>query len=183
MSRTISKEFIFLDMDGVLCDFCQSPMFQPSDPVQTNPSRMYEQFFFETLPPIAGAMWAARELLKMERVGNMEVHILSQPVKNTHYSYSEKASWIKRWIPELYGRITLTQNKEFLAGPGRYLIDDDHRNKWVNKWSNNGGHFIKFDYKRNNPHHCRRNWESIVQFFHSRYYDGPDNSVDIEELL
>lgn len=133
---------LFIDMDNVLADFEKSPFFKGREEVKINPSEMYEQFFFETLPPIKGALSAVRELLSIEGV---EIQILTQPVKETHYSYSEKVAWISKWFPELLGKITLTQDKSLLSGKGRVLIDDNFK-KWKPSWEEHGGEFIWFDY-------------------------------------
>lgn len=169
-------------MDGVLADFCGSPMFKTSDPVMTNPPRMYEEFFFETLPLVEGAAWAVRELLHLEKRKLIEVHILSQPVKFTHYSYSEKAAWVKKWFSELVNRLTLTQNKEHCAAPGRILIDDDHHGRWEELWQEWEGDFIKFDFKANNPEHNRGQWEAIIEDIKERVdpVDEPDHYDDLD---
>jgi 5'(3')-deoxyribonucleotidase len=131
---------LFLDMDNVLADFSASPKLK-GDPHKFNPSEMYEQFFFEELPPVKGSLSAVREFLQM----GIEVHILSQPVKETHYSYSEKAAWVAKWFPELLGNIHLTQKKEFFAGEGHVLIDDNEK-KWRALWEDGGGTFVHFRY-------------------------------------
>lgn len=140
----MAKTILYVDMDGVTVDFCKSNMFTLNDRKHTAPPRMFEQFFFETLPPVEGAMWAIRELLQCEQY---DIHILTQPVKETHYSYSEKAAWVSKWIPELANKIIMTQNKELLSAPGRILIDD-MAERWRTKWEAGGGTYIHFDYKR-----------------------------------
>lgn len=148
---------LMLDMDGVLADFCRSPKFQSSDEVVKSPPRMFEEFFFETLPPIDGALWGVRELLKLD----YDIHILTQPVKETHYSYSEKDAWIKKWIPELWGKLILTQNKELLSSKDRILVDDNQI-KWSDSWVAGGGVFYYFDYSKESKDHNRLMWEKLV---------------------
>jgi 5'(3')-deoxyribonucleotidase len=145
---------VFIDMDGVLADFQGSPLFTEGDQTLNNPPRMYEKRFFETLPVVDGALWAVRELLNIEGI---EVHILTQPVLNTHYSYSEKASWVAKYFPELISKLHLTQNKEFFSQSGRVLVDDCGW-KWKEKWKNEGGEFIKFD----SDIDPRKMWEDVV---------------------
>lgn len=137
---------LFLDMDNVLADFSASPRLK-GDPIAWNPSEMYEKFFFEELPPVEGCLSAVREFLKM----GLEVHILSQPVKETHYSYSEKAAWVAKWFPELLGNIHLTQKKQFFAGTNHILIDDNEE-KWGKLWQEGGGTFIHFQYYDRTDH-------------------------------
>lgn len=149
------KTPIFVDMDGVLADFHKSPLFEKGDELVLNPPRMYEKRFFETLPVIDGALWGVRELMNLE---DAEVHILSSPVLYTHYSYSEKASWIAKYFPELTDRLNLSQNKEFYSKVGRILIDD-YGKKWRQKWESGGGIFYHFDHDI--PH--REMWEKTVK--------------------
>lgn len=157
------KVTLYVDLDSVLADFCRSPMVKPDAKWVYSPPQMYEQFFFETLPPVEGSLSAIRELLQSNL---FDIHILSQPVKETHYSYSEKVAWVAKWFPELSNRITLTQNKEFLSKHGRILIDDSAE-KWKDKWEANGGTFILFDYERYGDN--RKEWEAVVKSLISEY--------------
>lgn len=159
-------KIVYIDMDGVVADFCGSQHFTKTDPLTRSPSRMYEVGFFETLPPIQGALWGVRSLLKNP---NLDIFICSQPVKESSISYTEKANWIAKWLPELSGKIILTQNKEHLAGPNRILIDDAGW-KWKDKWEAAGGEFLHFNVisydpmseSRNGLDSTRAMWEKIV---------------------
>lgn len=143
-------------MDCVLADFCRSPMFKRGDKIKNAPPKMFEEFFFETLPPVEGSLSAVRQLLQSDKY---DIHILTQPVKETHYSYSEKAAWVAKWFPELLNKLTLTQNKELLSGPNRILIDDSII-RWQSKWESAGGKFITFNYSSELEN--RTEWERIV---------------------
>lgn len=162
------KKLFYIDMDGVLCDFRGSSYFQPGDPVTKAPARMYEFGFFENLPLMDGALWGVRSLIKNE---NLDIFILSQPVKESSISYTEKANWINKWFPELNAKIILTQNKEHLSAPGRILVDDA-KWKWGEAWEKQGGEFLHFNVKSNDPYYKnehqngvdspREMWEKIV---------------------
>ena len=147
---------IFIDMDQVLADFSRSPLFEGMEKVEYNPPQMYEKYFFEELPVVDGALSAVRVLMK-----KYDVHILTQPVKETHYSYSEKAAWIWKWFPELGGKLHMSQNKEFLSAKNHILIDDNLE-KWGEKWEDHGGTFIHFDYSPDNRAWNKQEWDSIV---------------------
>lgn len=157
---------VYIDMDGVIADFRKSSYFKLKDPVASAPPRMYEQGFFETLPVADGASWALRSILKNK---NLDVYILTQPVKESTLSYTEKANWIAKWFPELSGKIIMTQNKELLAAEGRILIDDADW-KWQALWENNQGTFFHFNVNSYDPIHptqsdidsFRSMWEIIV---------------------
>lgn len=148
---------VFFDMDNVIADFPNSPVFE-ANPLayRWNPPEMYEQFFFENLPPVKGALSYVRSIFNSK---SFDCHILTQPVKETHYSYSEKVAWVAKWFPELLGSITLTQNKELLAGHNRILIDDN-ADKWKDKWEDGGGIFVHFNY--NNPDH-KSEWKKVYE--------------------
>lgn len=159
---------LFLDMDGVLCDFNASPFFKDKEMCQKGrgPSEMFEQGFFESLPPVKGSLWAVREILKMEV---FDVNILTQPMRETSYSYSEKACWVKKWIPELANKITMTQNKELLSGEGRFLIDDSSK-KWQSKWESKGGTFLFMNYEEGLCHQME--WDKILSDLRKMTYSG-----------
>lgn len=142
-------------MDCVIADFWNSPMLKNVEQVQ-DPPQMFEQFFFETLPPVEGALSSIRKLIQSRKY---DVHILSKPLKLTHFSYSEKAAWISKWFPELLSRLTLTQNKELSSGVGRILIDDN-ADEWGDKWEKAGGTFIHFEYSRHGDN--RTEWDRIT---------------------
>ena len=154
MSET--QKTLFIDQDNVLAAFDLSPMFKQGDEYKNNPPRMYERYFFETLPVVKGALWAVRTLMP-----HYDIHILTQPVKETHYSYSEKAAWVWKWFPELGGKVHMSQKKEFLSGRNRILIDDNL--KWWEPWEMNGGQFVHFKYDLETPENNRKQWELIVE--------------------
>lgn len=164
---TNKKQFVGVDMDGVIAHFEGSHYFKPDDPIMRSPPRMFDEGFFETLPLIDGAAWGIRALMKNP---NLDIHIISQPVLEASESYSEKARWIMKWFPELTGKITLTQNKELLSGPGRILIDDADW-KWREKWEEQGGEFVHFNTTENSETHNnpRKRWEIIVNYL-TNYY-------------
>jgi 5'(3')-deoxyribonucleotidase len=132
------KKLVFLDMDDVIADFMGH--FGGKRGPDGFHLVMHEEGFFENLKPMPGSLTNVRKLFNHP---DIDLHILSQPVKESAHSYSEKARWLMKWFPELAPRVTLTQNKEFLSAPGRFLIDDNHK-KWKEKWETHGGRFIHF---------------------------------------
>jgi hypothetical protein len=161
----VNKTIFYIDMDGVLADFCSSPAFKKGDQLVSAPPRMFEIGFFEHLPPIDGALWAVRSLMKNP---DLDIYILTQPVKDSICSYSEKAAWVAKWLPELSLKLILTQNKELLSKSGSVLVDDAAW-KWKEKWEAGGGTFIHFNIKNydtdrpseNGVDSPRRMWEMI----------------------
>lgn len=146
---------IFLDMDQVLADFPRSEAFKDGCR-RPRPPEMFEEFFFEKLPPVPGSLSSVRKIME---IPNTELHILTKPVKETHYSYSEKAAWVAKWFPELRSKLTLTQDKGLLARENRILIDDDAK-QWKSVWEANGGTFIHFNYQEMDH---RVMWNMVVE--------------------
>lgn len=144
---------LFIDMDEVLCDFTNSEVFNGVKPFY-NPPEMYEEGFFLNLKPTKGALVAIRKIMAW---GAYDVHILTQPVQTTHYSASEKVAWVAMWLPELLGKITLTQEKGLMSGNERILIDDNE-SKWREPWEKEQGTFLLFDKKLPDD----VNWELIL---------------------
>jgi 5'(3')-deoxyribonucleotidase len=153
---------VFIDMDGVLAHFSKSKLFQPYDNIMRKPPRMYEDGFFEGLPPLDGARWAIRVLLKNPK---LKVHILTKPPTNSIASYSEKAAWISKNFPELLDSIFIGHDKDFLAGPGRVLIDDFDMD-WRAGWEKAGGEFIHF-----NTDNSRDEWIRICLHLNPDYFN------------
>lgn len=143
----VKKPILYLDMDNVLADFGNSYMLSNESRETNCPPEMYKKGFFYLLDPVPGAIRAANRLIDS---GKYDVHILTQPVIDSHYSYSEKVRWVQDHLPALVGKITMTQNKLLINGD--YLIDDNI------KWEKFDGAFILFDYKN-----AERSWNNILE--------------------
>jgi 5'(3')-deoxyribonucleotidase len=149
------KQKLYLDMDGVIADFYNSPMLSGPKRGYGNYPEMYRAGFFYTLPPVEGALDALERILRMP---HLDVWILTQPVKESAHSYSEKAMWVMKHIQPLSHKIIMTQNKTALARHGDVLVDD-HAGKWQEGWESHGGVFIHFDEEK-----CPKwNWENVIQ--------------------
>lgn len=135
----MSKPILYLDMDEVLADFCGHPSLEFWDKSKRNPPEMYEAGFFESLKPLAGAISAVTRLINEDQ---WDIYILTQPVAKSPVSYTEKANWICKHLPDLRDKIILTQNKGLCMGS--VLVDDSI--KWEKDFH---GHFIFF--KRDVP--------------------------------
>lgn len=134
------KTVLRLDMDGVLADFYNSPTLDGEKRGYGNYPEMYEVGFFRNLPVIPGAREAVTALLEC---GLYDISILTQPVKESAHSYSEKVEWIAEHFPELSNHIIMTQDKSELSRAGDLLMDDNI--KWSEGWNKHGGLFLHFD--------------------------------------
>lgn len=117
---------IFVDMDGVLCDYDAA---RDREKVQYNVEfPQSRKGFFIELDPIKGAIDGIRKLAQ-----KYEVYILTSPsVKNSHV-WTEKADWIEKHLGfEWLDRLIITKQKGLLHQyppfgyplQRTYLIDD-----------------------------------------------------------
>jgi Uncharacterized protein conserved in bacteria len=118
----IIKRRIFLDMDGVLADFermmRELTAFMGEEFNGDRVKRLVGSF--ERMQPIPGAVAGVKTLIGM----GFDVWIASKPATGLPHTYSEKASWILRWFPELKRKIILTHDKGMLGDAEDYLVDD-----------------------------------------------------------
>jgi 5'(3')-deoxyribonucleotidase len=146
----------FLDMDGVIADFATaaclahgriSPYRQPENLGQFDMEKLWgisvEEFwkpintpgFWYEIPkmPEADAIVAL-----VEEFFGKEVVILTAPSHNPH-CYLGKRDWIARNFPQFKNRIIFAaaSAKKFMAGEGRFLIDD--RDKNLDQFAEAGG--------------------------------------------
>ena len=131
---------IYIDMDGVLCDFERAFM----DGLLSNPSQRYPQSqlgFFANLEPIPGGIAAALDLLADPR---FNPYILTAPSKRNPHSYSEKRIWVEKHLGYRYvERLIISPHKNLLMGD--VLIDDNAFGSGQNRF---GGRLIHFGSKR-----------------------------------
>jgi len=83
------SQLIYIDMDGVLCDF-EGAIKRHK---KANPDIVYPQSvegFYRGLKPIKGAISAMETLLKLE---NVQAYILTAPSLYNPLSYTEKRLW------------------------------------------------------------------------------------------
>lgn len=105
----------------------------------------FDEYFWATLPKTP----ECDDLISScaRRVGEKNVFILSRPTNNPHCS-SGKMIWVHQNLPTwIHDQVILTKYKWLLAGPDRFLIDDDASNcrafrrqggraKWISRpWS------------------------------------------------
>jgi 5'-nucleotidase len=108
---------LYIDMDGVLCDFRKSYYeWKDSHPDITYPQSQFG--FFTKLEPIPGGIEAVHELEK-----HYEVHILTRPSVYNLMCYTEKAEWVRNYLGfEFLERLNLCPDKSIANGA--VLIDD-----------------------------------------------------------
>jgi 5'(3')-deoxyribonucleotidase len=111
------KKIVYVDMDGVLCDYigyCNEHNLNPNDT-----DDICELFI--NLKPIPGAINGFRKLMEY-----YDVYVLSTAPWENETALSEKNAWIKKYLPEAYKRVIYSHNKHLCVGD--YLIDDRLKN-------------------------------------------------------
>lgn len=116
-SRRSMKKRLYIDMDGVLCDYKKSYDKQ----LQDNPHQPYPQSqfgFFLNLEPISCAI-ESLNLLKE----HFDVWILTRPSVHNLSCYTEKAQWIRKYLGfEMQSKTIMCIDKSLLKG--QFLVDD-----------------------------------------------------------
>lgn len=149
------KPIIYVDMDGVLCDY----MTHARASLKHTPEIGYPQAqfgFFANMPPMPGALEAYMFLHE-----NFETYILTRPSVLNPLSYTEKRVWVEKHLGiEICDNLIMSCHKGLLKGD--YLIDDT-------LWPKFDGTQIEFGSKE------WPDWEKVVEFFKERHLGGPDS--------
>ncbi len=139
---------VFLDIDGVLSDFC-GPALKimgvteeqlkkalppgPSSFYITSPFMSDDEFwalidgvpdFWENLPKTKEADKIVEICMKYF---GKEVYLLTKPPHNP-LSYAGKAVWVRKYYPQLYRSLFVGPRKHAFAHPGAVLVDDNEEN-------------------------------------------------------
>lgn len=147
----MSKKRIFIDMDGVLCNYDKKAAETP----QYKKDRYNECHgipgFYRDLEPMPGAIEAWNWLSE-----NFDVYIASSPSWSNPSSWIDKRLWVANHLgPTSKKRLILTHNKGLLEGD--ILIDD---NTWNGVEDFKGTH-IHFGQDR------FKDWDSVLKFIQS----------------
>ena len=106
---------MFVDMDGVLCDFIKSHKENYSE---ENKFPQSNWGFFANLDPIPNGVETVKELME-----HYDVWILTRPSYKNPLCYTEKRIWIEKYFGlEFCDKIIMASEKNMVIGD--YLIDD-----------------------------------------------------------
>lgn len=158
---------IYLDMDGVLCDFMSACLKLHGDPEVNHAGTFWgvchslnitEEQFWTPINAAGSSFWAdlnwtndGKDILKeVEELFGMEnVCLLSSPSHCPSSVYG-KLEWIRRHVPAYSKRYLLGPDKGFVASSGRLLIDDGDHN--IQKWVGGKGIAVRVPRPWNSEH-------------------------------
>ena len=148
----MSPKIVFVDLDGVLCDFVggvlklhglEMPNFNGAYDISDVLGMSVNKFwgainekddFWATLEKTADS----DEILQIleKSFGTSNIFFLSSP-QNNSACYKGKIEWVIKNYSAYKKRLILTGHKHLLASKGRYLVDDSEVN--CAKFSSRGG--------------------------------------------
>jgi len=141
----MSKPRIYVDMDGVLCDYDEAKYRT----LLRTPENFFPQAsygFFRDMRPITGAIEAYHWLHE-----NFDTWILTRPSVLNPMCYTEKREWVEKHLGlEICEKLIMCTEKGLLKGD--YLIDDM-------PWPSFEGQQITFGSKE------YPNWKKVTDFF------------------
>lgn len=145
--KKVSKKRIYVDLDGVLCNFYKAAKKALTD----NPLQKYPQSqwgFFLKLEEMSGAIESFKKLQE-----KYDVWILTRPSFRNVNCYTEKAQWVWDHLGyDVLEKTILCGDKSLLKGD--YLIDDQiNANQELFE-----GELIRFGSDE------FKNWEKVLEY-------------------
>ena len=137
-----NKKILYIDMDGVLCDFDSKAAMSPKhikDKYGDNLHRV--PGFYRDLQPLPGAIKAYKELCK-----HYDVYIASTPSWSNPSCWIDKRLWVQQYLgQDAYKKLILTSNKGLLKGTDDegepYTLIDDNTWNGVEDFQGDHIHF------------------------------------------
>jgi len=138
----INKKILYIDMDGVLCDFDSKAALTPKhvkDKYGDNLHRV--PGFYRDLKPLPGAIDAYKKLCQ-----HYDVYIASTPSWSNPSCWIDKRLWVQEYLgSDAYKKLILTSNKGLLKGCDddgfAYTLIDDNTWNGVLDFTGNHIHF------------------------------------------
>ena len=143
---------IYVDMDGVLCDFHEAINSHPQRKLFPGRPDLLPNIF-KDLKLIYGAKEGFNYLIE-----KFDTYILSSPSWDNYNSWTHKRLWVEKFLGDkARKKLILSHNKNLQIG--HYLIDDNPRNgakDFTGKWLQFGSEQYP-------------NWKAIINYFSNKY--------------
>ena len=151
----MDRKIVYVDMDGVMCDFAESyHRIRQENPQENYPQS--KQGFFLNLIPIKKSIEVVNTLRALDV---FDVYILTSPSVRNPYCYLEKRLWIEQQFDfEMAKKLIISPNKGL--NKGDYLIDDNINGKGQDHFEGKLIHFGSEEFK---------DWSLIWEFFQTKY--------------
>jgi len=143
------KLIVYIDMDGVLCDFKSA--YDAKKHIIKYPQAEFD--FFRKLKPIEGAIDAFNALFE-----KFDTYILTAPSIYNPICYMEKRLWVEDYLGlRAVEKLILSNHKELLIGD--YLIDDNCKGQGQDGFKGKLIHFGSDKVK---------SWSDVMMYFKSK---------------
>lgn len=146
---------IYLDMDGVLCDFHKAlldyhnktdPYYNPDNLGKYGLSKLLNMKYMDLMGDLTSDFWAnlkptpwCFDLISLCESLSTQVYISTAPASNKH-CLSGKYEWVEKYYPKLLNKMMIGKDKFLLAANHTILIDDKYDN--IEKFNQYGGHGV-----------------------------------------
>lgn len=139
---------IFLDMDGVLVNFDEY-----KDVCGLSGDEVKKlQGAYLSMNPLQGAISGVHSLIGM----GFDVWVATKPPTGIAWAYSDKASWIFSYLPELKRKLIITPDKGLLGDEKDFLVDDRPHRANCEKFR---GTLVVFGTQ------ICPDWQALIQYF------------------
>lgn len=189
------KPQVYLDMDGVLCDFfaeyaklagITSGNYRDIPPAKTDPTlnKMVGTDFFARLPkfPTTDALVT----MTVQQFGSF--HICSSPLRGDHEnSGHQKKVWLKHNLKQQPVDVIITSQKQHHAvqpdGTPNILVDDRGDN--ITKWEAKGGIGIKYQADEDSLDVVQQGFDRAMQIINGQQAHEPQklSSLDRGKMI
>jgi 5'(3')-deoxyribonucleotidase len=145
------KKRVFIDMDGVLCDFWKAVEEHPEAAKHIEDDTVDMLDIYGVLEPIEGAINAYYKLCE-----HFEVYLLSTAPWKHPKAWTDKRLWVEEHLGEkAYKNLILSHHKHLCCSSETDIMIDDRTANGVDKWWGEHIHFGQEGFE---------NWEKVLDY-------------------